>query len=188
MNWGITMKTKDLVLIALFTALTIVGGFLNIPTPTVSFSLQFVFCAYAGVLLGAKRALLSQLLYIAIGLAGLPVFTKGGGISYIFQPSFGFILGFAVCAFVIGLLVERAQNPGMLRLLASVMAGLLMTYLVGVPYLYFMVNHLAAPGSEISFATAISLGFTPFILFDMLKVVLVAVTGVKILPVLRRFN
>ena len=73
------MKTKDLVLIALFAALTAAGGFINIPTPFVPFSLQFLFCAYAGVLLGAKRALLSQLLYLAIGLAGLPVFTKGGG-------------------------------------------------------------------------------------------------------------
>lgn len=182
------MKTKDLVLIALFTALTIVGGFLNIPTPTVSFSLQFVFCAYAGVLLGAKRALLSQLLYIAIGLVGLPVFTKGGGISYVFQPSFGFILGFALCAFVIGLIVERSPEPGIVRLSSAVLAGLFMVYLVGVPYLYFMVNYISPPGSGISFAKAISLGFTPFIIFDILKVILVVATGLKILPILRRYN
>jgi biotin transport system substrate-specific component len=182
------MKTKDLVLIALFTALTIVGGFLNIPTPTVSFSLQFIFCAYAGVLLCAKKALLSQLLYIAIGLAGLPVFTKGGGIGYVFQPSFGFILGFALCAYVIGLIVEKSPKPGILLLSAAVTAGLFAMYLLGVPYLYFMVNYLAAPGSEISFASAIALGFTPFIFFDMLKVILVVATSLKILPVLRRYN
>ena len=49
------MKTKDLVLIALFAALTAIGGFLNIPTPLVPFSLQFLFCAYAGVFLGSQK-------------------------------------------------------------------------------------------------------------------------------------
>ncbi len=85
------MKTKDLVLIALFAALTAIGGFLNIPTPTVPFSLQFLFCAYAGVLLGWKKGMISQALYLAVGLSGLPVFAKGGGIGYVLQPSFGFL-------------------------------------------------------------------------------------------------
>ena len=84
------MKTKDLVLIALFAALTAAGGFINIPTPFVPFSLQFLFCAYAGVLLGAKRALLSQLLYLAIGLADFR-FHKGG-VGYLCGPA-RFLLG-----------------------------------------------------------------------------------------------
>jgi biotin transport system substrate-specific component len=181
------MKTKDLVLIALFAALTAIGGFLNIPTPLVPFSLQFLFCAYAGVFLGARNALLSQLLYIGIGLAGLPVFTKGGGIGYVFQPSFGFLLGFAACASIVGLIVERSPKKGLLPISAAVLAGLLATYVIGTVYLYFMVNYTAAPGNEIDFAKAVSLGVTPFIAFDLIKVAIVSFTSVKILPALRRF-
>ena len=181
------MKTRDLVLIALFAALTAIGGFLNIPTSTVPFSLQFLFCAYAGVFLGAKKALLSQLLYLAIGLAGLPVFTKGGGIGYIFQPSFGFLLGFAVCAFITGYIVERSSKHSFVKILHSVLAGLFSTYVIGTVYLYFIINYTAAPGSEIDFATAVAWGVAPFIAFDLIKVAIVSVTAAKILPVLRRF-
>jgi biotin transport system substrate-specific component len=182
------MKTRNLVLIALFAALTAIGGFLNIPTPTVPFSLQFLFCAYAGVLLGSKNALLSQVLYLSIGLIGLPVFTKGGGIGYVFQPSFGFLLGFAVCAFIIGLIVERAAKPSLMRITLAVLLGLLSTYIIGTIYLYLITNYLAAPGNEINFSTAIAWGVTPFILFDLIKVAIVSITSLKILPVLRRFS
>ena len=182
------MKTRDIVLIGLFAALTAIGGFINIPISTVSFSLQFLFCAYAGVLLGAKKAFLSQLLYIGIGLAGVPVFTKGGGIGYILQPSFGFLLGFAICALIIGLIVERMEKPGILNLLAAVFLGLLSTYIAGVLYLYFITNYMAAPGQKIDLLTAIKWGVAPFFIFDIIKVVVVAATSLKILPVLRRIN
>ncbi|MGI6141655.1 MAG: biotin transporter BioY [Caldicoprobacterales bacterium] len=181
------MKTRDMLLIALFAALTAVGGFLNIPTPTVPFSLQFLFCAYAGVLLGSRNALLSQLLYLAIGLIGVPVFTKGGGIGYVLQPSFGFLLGFAICAFIIGFIVERASKPGILRISAAVLLGLVSTYVIGALYLYLITNYLAAPGNEIDFRTAVAWGVTPFIVFDLIKAAIVSVTSIKILPVLRRF-
>ncbi|HHT64871.1 MAG: biotin transporter BioY [Caldicoprobacterales bacterium] len=180
------MKTKDLVFIALFAALTAVGGFLNIPTPFVPFSLQFLFCAYAGVLLGSRNALLSQLLYLAIGLIGVPVFTKGGGIGYILQPSFGFLLGFAACAFLIGLIVEREPKPGFGRIFIAVLSGLLSTYIIGALYLYFITNYLAAPDSKIDIAQAIAWGVTPFIAFDLIKAVIVSATSLKILPALRR--
>ncbi len=181
------MKTRNLVLIALFAALTAIGGFLNIPTPAVPFSLQFLFCAYAGVFLGSRNALLSQLLYLAIGLAGLPIFTKGGGVGYVLQPSFGFLLGFAVCAFIIGYIVERSSKPGIFRISIAVLLGLLSTYIIGTIYLYFIVNFMAAPGNEINFGTAIAWGVTPFIVFDLIKVAIVSITSLKTLPVLRKF-
>ncbi|HOB19990.1 MAG TPA: biotin transporter BioY [Candidatus Atribacteria bacterium] len=178
--------TSRMILTALFTALTAIGAFINIPTPTVPFSLQFLFCAYAGILLGPKLGLVSQLLYIALGLVGLPLFTKGGGFNYIFQPSFGFILGFALCAFVTGALVHTAKNPGILRLSLAVLAGLFSTYALGVPYLYFMLNRLAEPGKAVSFMTAVKLGVAPFILFDLAKCAIIVLTALKLLPVLRK--
>lgn len=94
--------TRNMVLAALFAALTAIGAFLQIPTGTVPITLQFLFTALAGLLLGWKWGAVSQLLYVGIGLLGLPVFTQGGGIGYVLQPSFGFLLGLIPAAAVIG--------------------------------------------------------------------------------------
>ena len=96
------MKTKDLVLCAMFVALIAVGAFIKIPVPVVPFTLQFLFTMLAGLLLGPVNGALAVVVYIVLGLIGLPIFTQGGGPGYIFQPSFGYIIGFAVAAYVNG--------------------------------------------------------------------------------------
>jgi BioY family. len=80
-------KTLKMILCAQFAALTAVGAFIRIPIPVVPFTLQYLFTMLAGLLLGGKYGGLSVLLYIFIGLIGLPVFTEGGGIGYVFKPS-----------------------------------------------------------------------------------------------------
>lgn len=87
-------KIKDLTLMALFAALTAVGAFITIPVPPVPFSLQIFFAILAGALLGSRRGAISVAVYVLLGLCGLPVFTKGAGLSYIFQPTFGYLAGF----------------------------------------------------------------------------------------------
>ena len=96
------MKTKDLVLCAMFVALIAVGAFIKVPVPVVPFTLQFLFTMLAGLLLGPVNGALAVVVYIVLGLVGLPIFTQGGGPGYIFQPSFGYIIGFAVAAYVTG--------------------------------------------------------------------------------------
>ena len=68
------MKAKSIVLVGMFAALTAIGAFIKIPLPIVPFTLQIIVVFLAGALLGSKRALYSQLVYIAVGLAGVPVF------------------------------------------------------------------------------------------------------------------
>lgn len=85
-------KTRSLVYCALFTALIAVGAFIKIPIPVVPFTLQYLFTMLAGILLGS----LSVLAYMILGLIGLPIFSEGGGIGYVFKPSFGYIIGFAL--------------------------------------------------------------------------------------------
>lgn len=181
------LPLRDMILIALFAALTAVGAFIKIPTPIVPYTLQFLFCAYAGILLGAKKGLYSQGLYIGLGLIGVPVFVNGGGLTYIFQPTFGYLLGFALCSCVIGKLTEScAGKPTFLRLLAAVLLGLLSVYLIGVPYLYAIVNVYL--GKEMAVAKAIAIGFTPYILPDILLSLIIAYTGVKVVPILSKIN
>ena len=91
-----------IILTALFTALTAVGAFIKIPVGPTPISAQLLFIALAGMILGPYWGALSQVLYVALGLAGLPIFTGGGGISYIYSPSFGFLLGFIFVPVIIG--------------------------------------------------------------------------------------
>ena len=74
-------KTLMLVLTALFSALTEVGAFFKIPFALAAISLQFLFTAMAGILLGAGYGALSQLVYVLIGLVGVPMISQGGGVS-----------------------------------------------------------------------------------------------------------
>ncbi len=178
------MKPRDIIQIAMFAALTAIGAFIRIETPLVPFTLQYLFCAYSGVLLGFRKGLYAQLLYVGIGLLGIPVFTKGGGPAYVLQPTFGYLIGFIFCAAVIGWLVERQGTLTFTRVLVPVLAGLAVVYACGVPYLYAVVNFYL--GKAMPFSAAVTAGFTPFILQDLIMSVLIALTAVRIVPILRR--
>lgn len=180
------LKPYHMVLVALFAALTAIGAFISIPVPLVPFTLQYLFCAYAGLLLGARLGLYSQLLYVGIGLIGVPIFTKGGGLSYVFQPTFGYLLGFIFCAMIIGKLTEGLDlgKLSFRRLLVRILAGLIAVYAVGVPYLYLIIKYYM--GKSLTFPQAVSIGFVPYIVTDFLLSMLVAYTGLKVIPVLRQ--
>ena len=125
------MKTKDLVLCAMFVALIAVGAFIKIPVPVVPFTLQFLFTMLAGLLLGPVNGALAVVVYIVLGLIGLPIFTQGGGPGYIFQPSFGYIIGFAVAAYVNGKIANAKTHPSYRRLLGANFLGLFIVYASG---------------------------------------------------------
>jgi biotin transporter BioY len=91
---------NKLSLTALFAALTAVGAFIKIPLPYVPLTLQTLFVMLAANLLGPKYGSLSQGIYLALGLIGLPIFAQGGGPGYIFQPTFGYLVGYPVGAFI----------------------------------------------------------------------------------------
>jgi len=139
-------KLKKMTLCALFAALIAVGAFIRIPVPVLPFTMQSFFILLAGYIMGSKLGLLSVCIYIFLGLAGLPVFAQGGGIGYVLQPSFGYIIGFAAGAFVTGLIAQRKRKPSFRRLLAAGFAGLALVYLFGMVY-YYLISafYLDAP-------------------------------------------
>ena len=156
---------RRMILIALFAALTVVGAFIRIPMGTLNFTLQVFFCLLAGMLLGPLDGVLSQALYIFIGLIGIPVFSQGGGPGYVLMPSFGYLLGLIPCAYLSGL-ISRAPEAKLPRMVAGVGAGILSLYIIGVPYLYFMVN--AFTGS-MTFTAALWSGAAIFLPMDIAK-------------------
>lgn len=174
------MKTRDIVLTALFAALTAIGAFIRIPTPWSSFTLEVFFVCMAGILLGPKLGALSQVIYVALGLVGLPIFTNGGGIGYVFKPTFGFLLGFIAAAFVIGLVNRGSSSP--LRIALSCVAGLAVIYAVGLPYMAFILN--AFLGKSLSFTAVLWAGMIPFLPFDALKIAVATILCRKLVPVL----
>ncbi len=178
------LTTLDRIHISLFAALTAVGAFIKVPFYPVPFTLQFLFCAYAGMLLGARKGLYSQLLYVGIGLIGVPVFANGGGLSYVFQPTFGFLIGFIMAAFVMGLFIGKNPKANLLKKYMIVIIGLGIVYLCGVPYLYYMYNYISEP--NISWMNAIEWGFIPYFIPDMLLSLMVVLTSEQILPILHR--
>ena len=181
------MKTRDLIIISMFAALTAVGAFIKIQIGVVPFTFQFFFCALSGALLGSKRGLLSQLIYVGMGLIGLPVFTNGGGITYIFQPTFGYLLGFIACAYIIGFIVERYKKLTFIKVLLATVAGLMVVYIIGVPYLYMIVK-LYLGKSAYTFGAALVGGFVPFIGPDLIMSVIIASVATVIVPVLRKLG
>ena len=180
------MKTRDMILIALFTALTAIGAFIKIPIPPVPITMQLAFVVYAGIFLGARKAMMSQLLYLMIGLIGIPIFAYGGGITYIFQPTFGYLIGFLLCATVIGYGVERMGKVTFSGVLGWSVLGLTLVYVVGVLYLYGIVNLYF--GKTMTMLAALQAGLIPFVVKDMIVLVIVAWTAVRVYPRVNQVN
>lgn len=135
-------KVRNMVFCAVFTTLITVGAFIKIPVPLVPFTLQFLFTMLAGLLLGGKLGSISVLLYMLLGLMGLPIFAEGGGIWYFLKPSFGYIIGFAIGAFVTGKMAEHAKKVTLPKLLAANFTGLVIVYSIGMIYYYVICNYV----------------------------------------------
>ena len=100
--------THNIIFCSLFVTLIIVGAFIKIPLPPIPLTLQSLFVLLSGLILGKKLGPLSVLIYIFIGLLGLPIFAGGsGGIGSLMMPSFGFVIGFILASCICGLLADK---------------------------------------------------------------------------------
>lgn len=177
------MKTKDLILTAVFAALTAVGAFLRVPTPISSFTLQVFFSCLAGVLLGPKYGALSQLVYALLGLAGLPIFTAGGGLGVLVHPTAGFILGLIPLAAVSGALTKKLGN-GFGGICAACLAGEVVLYAIGLPYMHLILT-LYLHKQQTIWQTVWG-GMLIFLPWDALKILACGLVGKRLLPLRQR--
>lgn len=176
-------KTKNMILCALFVALIAVGAFIKIPVPVVPFTLQFLFTMLAGLLLGGRQGCVAVCIYIVLGLLGLPVFAGGGGIGYVLQPSFGYIIGFAVGAFVTGTMANRSARPGYRRLLAANFTGIAIVYAFGMIYYYMISNFYL--GTPIGLWTLFLYCFLLAVPGDITLCLIGAVLGKRLIPLIK---
>ncbi|MDR3090710.1 MAG: biotin transporter BioY [Clostridiales bacterium] len=174
------LDTRKMILAALFAALTVVGSKLQIPFFITPITLQTLFVITSGLFLGARYGALSQAVFLILGLCGLPVFAGGGGIMYVFKPSFGFALGFVPAAAVAGIIAQRAKGFGGYLLAAA--AASLVVYLCGVPYMYLILKQVIH--SDRGWAYALQYGCLIFLPGDAIKSVAAALIASKAAPLI----
>lgn len=178
------MTTRKLVYTAMFAALIAAGAFMKIPTPICPITFQVFFVTLAGLLLGAKLGSFSVICYIFIGLIGLPVFTAGGGIGYIFQPTFGYLIGFIFGAYAAGKIANAVAEPKIPRLIIACMVAIIIIYVIGTAY-YWMIR---------TFYTKDGIGFSTLMLYcflmplpgDVIMSIVASIMGKRIIPHIKK--
>ena len=182
-------KTKELVEIALLAALLCVIAPFTLPVPgsPVPLSLATFGVYLAALLLGAKQGVLCVLVYLLLGMVGLPVFSGfSGGIGVLLGPTGGYLVGYVPCAWVLGVLIQAGKSDVNRKNFAytvlAMVAGTLMCYLTGTAW--FVI----AMGETYTVIQAIAVCVVPYLLFDAIKIVLAAVTAIPIQKILRRME
>jgi biotin transport system substrate-specific component len=163
------------------TVLTIAAAQVSIPLPftPVPFTLQPMIVLLGGAALGARLGMSSQILYLAVGIAGLPVFAASPilpqGFGRLLGPTGGYLMSYPLAAFVAGYLAQRGLGRRYLTSVLAMSAGLAIIFACGVLWLAF--------GAHLGLASAIATGLIPFIPADIVKVLLAA----TVLPAAWRF-
>jgi len=164
------------------TVATIASAQVSIPLPftPVPFTLQPMVVLLAGAALGSRLGLTSQLCYLALGLAGLPVFAASPalpqGVARLLGPTGGYLMSYPLAAFVAGYLAERGFDRRYLSSVLAMAAGLILVFACGVSWLAFGVPHAGV-------SVAIATGLVPFLPADIFKIFVAA----TVLPAAWRF-
>ncbi len=171
---------------SIFASLTALGAFIAIPAGPVMITLQTFIVILAGILLGPKIGALSQIIYIFLGLIGIPVFSGfTGGLQSFLKPSFGFLIGFIFAAYAAGKFSYAKNNLSFINILLASLIGSAIIYIFGLPYMYFILNVIM--DLNLSLITVIKMGCLIFLPGDIVKSVLSALLGFKLLPKIKKF-
>jgi biotin transport system substrate-specific component len=160
------------------TALTAAAAQVSVPMPftPVPLTLQPMIVLLGAAALGGRLGAVSQALYLAAGVAGLPVFAASPmlpqGAARLFGPTGGYLISYPVAAFVVGWLAERGMDRRYLTALVSMAAGLAVIFSSGVAWLALSLDPVH-PARAIG--RALAAGFYPFIIADVVK--LLVATG-----------
>lgn len=171
-----SLKVKDMTRIALCSVLMVICSQIIVPIGPVPFTLQTFAVFFVLEFLGGKMGTASVGLYIFLGMLGLPVFSGfSGGIGALLGPTGGYITGFLLMGFIY-LIIMKFSGQGKAQRFAALVMGLIICYLFGTVWFIHVY------GKGISFASAIKLCVLPFIVPDILKMIL----GILISDILKK--
>jgi biotin transport system substrate-specific component len=158
--------------VVFMTALTAAGAQVTIPLTPVPFTLQPMVVLLSGIVLGSRLGMMSQVLYILIGIAGLPVFAASPlpqGILRLAGPTGGYLMAYPAAAFLTGWLAERGFDRRYLTSVLAMSTGLLVIFTFGVSWLAWFAQPVPA-----GFDTALRVGFLQFLPVDVYKILVAA--------------
>lgn len=168
---GLTLKGMSYA--SMFGALTAVGAYISIPLPPVPITMQTFFVALSGLLLGRTLGAMSQIVYLCLGIIGLPVFAGGkAGMGVLIGPTGGYLIGFVCGAYVIGYFASLREEPNLIWLVFSTVTGLIFVYGLGL-FQLMVVAHL-------SFLKAVAVGLVPMIPGETIKILLATLIAKKV--------
>ena len=171
------LTTYDLILSALFIAIISVGAFIKIPIGPVPITLQFMFVLLAGQILNPKSATITMIIYTVMGLLGIPVFSGGGGLSYVLTPTFGYILGLFAAAIIVSVVSNKCKKS-FLKLLLANLLGFIFVYAFGLSY--YILLSIFYFNAVLDLGNILLMGFVVFITTDILFCVLTAIISKRI--------
>ncbi|MEW5817793.1 MAG: biotin transporter BioY [Spirochaetota bacterium] len=161
MNTSASINMKQAVFASLFTAFMIIGVYVKVPIGPVPIVFSNMFVLLAGVILGSRWGTISVMLYIFLGIVGLPVFSAGGGIARLIGPTGGYIAAYIPAAFITGYISHRKPSSKLMTFFALV-SGTIVIYTLGVPWLKIVL--------KLSWGKALLFGMLPFLPGDIIKI------------------
>ena len=158
------MRIKDMMRIGLCAVILTICSWITIPG-VVPFTLGTLGVFFVTLFLGGKRGSICTLIYLLLGIVGLPVFSGfRGGISVLMSSTGGYVIGYLLIALIMWVLEGWKSSKG--RVL-SMMIGLLACYICGTLWFCFIYG----PGGEVSgILTTVGICVLPFIIPDLLKI------------------
>ncbi|RHW42221.1 biotin transporter BioY [Neobacillus notoginsengisoli] len=166
------LKLRRMILAALFAAITGILAQMTIPLPLVPITGQTLAIGLAATILGARYGTISIMLYLALGAVGVPVFAEmKSGISVLFGPTGGYLVGFIPTAFIIGFYMEKSSFTFKHAMVANTI-GMIVTLVIGTAWLKMSAG--------LPWAGAFKGGFYPFIPVGLIKAALAASIGIGV--------
>ena len=165
-------NVREMALIAVMAAVTCVLGPLSVPIGVVPISFTNLAVYLAIDVLGCKRGTISYIVYLLIGLVGVPVFSSfTGGVGKLFGPTGGYLIGFIFMALICGWFIDKFDCK-LVPSFVGMVLGTIVCYVFGTVWLAYQAG--------MSFYAALAAGVLPFIIGDLVKMVIAAVIGPQV--------
>ena len=168
------IKTKQMVLIALMTAVTCVLGPLSIPLPFIPVPISLTnFAIFLAIfVLGMKNGTISFIIYLLLGAVGVPVFSSfRGGLQVLAGPTGGYLIGFIFLALIMGFALDHFDRK-LVPTIIGMIIGMVVCYAFGTVWLAKLLS--------LSFKEGLMMGVIPYLPGDAAKIIIAAIVGPKL--------
>ena len=159
---GVNAYLKNIFLVLFGTLLLTVSSKIQVPFWPVPMTMQTFIVLIIAMAYGWKLSFLTLLAYLIEGALGLPVFAKGGGLTYLIGPTAGYLYGMAIAAAVVGYFADLGYGKSIIKCIVPLLLGTIIIFICGIGYL----------SSIIGFDKAITAGLLPFIPSELFKIAL----------------